>query len=119
MAISFLRRVWQNYPTTTTPVDAPALNRLEDAVQAVVDASNLNEQNLTKKADLSGTTNTLPVAQMPPGSVLYVHWGDGPNAWPAARPTTRQDIVVIADAPSGTAAPAWLLVNNNDRYETF
>lgn len=60
-----------------------------------------------------GPTSTLDPATLTPGDVITVYY-DG-VAWPAGRPTARTDVTVWAFAPSGVAAPGWLIVN--DRFD--
>lgn len=61
-------------------------------------------------------------AEMPVGGTIRVQYATGSfrdmagNAL-AARPTARTDLVVVARAPAGTAAPTWLI--NSDEYSTY
>lgn len=57
----------------------------------------------------------LPVDNVPPASVLSVHYNG--VAWPASRPTARTDVTILIDAPEGTVEPTWKLAH--DVFETY
>lgn len=66
----------------------------------------------------------VPIGQAATGSVIRVRW-DG--SWPATRPTSRTDVMVICEAPSSISpsatwsaqGPAWMITGDRLRIRDY
>lgn len=109
--IDFAKRVWQNRPSVATPIDAAALNRLEDAVDSVVDRLNDPDAMASQDKDdyvarwLPATAFTAGQMVISPTGQVIARIADGTSG-ASYDPTEQALWTVIADPNAAAAAAA-------------